>query len=122
MKRKRLDQRALAGNLGSTIRGRVTAAPGYFGALELAGEVRRRFRPPATGGRATDPEWTTKRLIPFRQATLGRLQSLADEVSRIVEARVEPLQVAAILLERGLDGLSPDELAALLRRRQRRSA
>ena len=102
--------------------GQVAAGSGYFGALELAREVQRRFRPPTTGGRSTDPDWTTKRLIPFRRATLGRLESLADEVSRIVEARVEPLQVAAILLERGLEGLSADELARLLRRRHRRSA
>ena len=39
MKTKKLDQRQLSANLGSTIRGRVTAEAGYFGALQLAGSV-----------------------------------------------------------------------------------
>ena len=39
MKAKKLDQRQLSANLGSTILGRVTAKAGYFGALELVGSV-----------------------------------------------------------------------------------
>lgn len=58
----------------STIRGRVTARPGYFGALQLAESVRQRFRPPAGGGRARDRGWTMKRLIPVRPETLARLE------------------------------------------------
>ena len=42
MKRKRLDQSRLSRNLGSTIRGVVKAPAGYFGALHVAEEVRRR--------------------------------------------------------------------------------
>lgn len=97
-----LDHARLSRNLGSKIRGRVAAKPGFFGALQLAESVRRRFRPPARGGRARDPKWTMKRLIAVRPETLARLEKLAAAVSDLVDYRVEPLQVAAILLERDL--------------------
>ena len=70
MKPKKLDQRRLSANLGSTIRGRVTAGAGHFGALELAESVRGRFRPPAGGGRARDRGWTMKRLIAVKPEPL----------------------------------------------------
>ena len=38
-KAKKLDQRQLSANLGSTIRGRVTAKAGYLGAVQLVGSV-----------------------------------------------------------------------------------
>lgn len=110
MKAKKLDQRRLSANLGSTIRGRVTAKAGYFGALQLAKSVKRRFRPPAGGGRARDRRWTMKRLIPVRPETLARLEKLADAVSDLVEYRVEALQVAALLIERDLEHWSEEEL------------
>jgi len=72
--------------------------------------VRRRFRPPAGGGRARDRDWTLKRLIPVRPETLARLEKLAVEVSALVDYRVEPLQVAALLLERDLESLTENEL------------
>ena len=99
MKRRALDQAKLARNLGSQPRGRVPAKSGYFGALELAAEVRRRFKSPAGGGRPTDPDWTAKRLIPMRPQTLARLEKLAKDVSRSVRGRVEPLQLAALIIE-----------------------
>lgn len=99
MKRRALDHAKLARHLGSQARGRVSAKSGYFGALELAAEVRRRFKAPASGGRATDPGWTAKRLIPMRPDTLTRLRELAAEVSRYVKMRVQPLQLAALLIE-----------------------
>ena len=110
MKAKKLDQGRLPANLGSTIRGRVAARGGYFGALQLAESVRRRFRPPAGGGRARDRRWTMKRLIPVRPETLARLEKLADAVSDLVDYRVEPLQVAALLIERDLEQGSEEEL------------
>ena len=110
MKPKKLDHQRLSRNLGSTIRGRVTAGPGYFGALQLAESVRERFRPPAGGGRARDRGWTMKRLIPVRPETLVRLQRLAAEVSDLVDSRVEPLQVAALIIEHDLESMTDDEL------------
>ena len=99
MKRRKLDEAKLARSLGSVARGRVSAKPGYLGALQLAAEVRRRFQAPAGGGRATDPGWNSKRLIAMRPDTLARLQQLAKEVSRYARSRVEPLQLAALIIE-----------------------
>ena len=110
MRPRKLDHARLSRHLGSTIRGRATAQAGYFGALQLAEAVRRRFRPPARGGRARDRGWTMKRLIPVRPETLARLERLAVEVSELVDYRVEPLQVAALLLERNLESMSEERL------------
>lgn len=96
MKRRKIDHAKLAKNLGSVVRGPVMARAGYFGALQVAEEVRRRFKPPASDGRARDPRWTAKRLMPVRPETLSRLPELARKVSKIVAYRVEPLQVAAL--------------------------
>ena len=52
-----------------------------------------------------------KRLIAVRPETLVRLERLAAEVSALVDHRVEPLQVAALLIERELESLSDHELA-----------
>ncbi len=111
MKARKLDHKALARRLGSTVRGKVAAEAGYFGAVQVAEEVRRRFSTPAGGGRARDPRWTTKRLLPVRPETLARLEVLARRVSRLVHHRVEPLQIAAVLVERDLAHLNAKELA-----------
>jgi len=70
-----------------------------------------RFTKPIGGGRARDPRWTTKRLLPVRQETLAQLEVLARKVSRLVHHRVEPLQIAAVLVERNLAHLNAKELA-----------
>lgn len=111
MKARKLDHEKLANNLGSRVLGKVAVGPGYFGALQVAEEVRRRFKPLAGGGRARDPRWTTKRLMPVRAETLIRLQALSEEVSRLVQHRVEPLQIAAVLIERDLEHFTDRELA-----------
>src|SRR5713226_5249505 len=102
MTRAKISHARLAKNLGSQVSGRVRAGAGYFGALQVADEVRRRFRAAVGGGRARDPQWTLKRLMPVRPETLTRLQALAAQISEIVEFRVEPLQIAALLVERDL--------------------
>jgi hypothetical protein len=48
--------------------------------------------------------------MPVRPETLTRLQALAVQVSEIVEFRVEPLQIAALLVERDLDRLDDQEV------------
>jgi hypothetical protein len=120
MKAKSIDHARLSRNLGSIVRGRVAAGAGYFGALQVAEEVRRRFQTPQGGGRARDPRWTEKRLLPIRPETLARLAKLADRVSEVVEHRVDPLQVAALLVERDLDRLSQAELVRTVSRGVRR--
>ena len=110
MTRAKISHAHLAKNLRSRISGRVRPNAGYFGALQVAEDVRRRFKPAVGGGRGRDPEWTLKRLMPVRPETLTRLQALAAQVSEIVEFRVEPLQVAALLVERDLDRLDDHEV------------
>jgi hypothetical protein len=70
--------------------------------LELRAEVQRRLR--STGGRPTDPDWDIRRLVPFRREGWQELERLA----RICEQegrRVSPSQLAALLIERGLEAL-----------------
>jgi hypothetical protein len=110
MTRAKISHARLARNLGSRVSGHVGAGAGYFGALQVAEEVRRRFKAAVGGGRARDPQWTLKRLMPVRPETLARLQAVAARVSEIVEFRVEPLQVAALLVERDLDRLDDREV------------
>jgi hypothetical protein len=95
----KLNPKTIAGRLGAEHRGRVSVTGGYFGALQLAAEVQRRFRTPTSGGRATDPTMTEQRLVRLKPETLARLEALAAEISES-GPRVEPLQLAAILLER----------------------
>lgn len=104
----------VASGLGAERRGAIHARGGHFGALALAAEVGDRFRTPARGGRATDPAWTERRLLPLRQDTLSRLEALALQLhNRGVDA--SPLQVAALLLERAVTDADDDTLAELAR-------
>jgi hypothetical protein len=71
--------------------------------------VAERFRVPSGGGRATDPKWTERRLIPLSPETLRRLEELADRL------HVAPLQVAALLLEGTVSRIGDEEAAQLAR-------
>ena len=44
MKRSKISHSRLARNLGSRVSGHVRAGAGYFGALQLAEDVRRKFK------------------------------------------------------------------------------
>ena len=77
-----LDIDRIARRLGGVRRGRVRAGHGFLGALELAAEVAARFRTPSNGGRATDPRWDERRLIPLTSPTLARLERLAAAVTK----------------------------------------
>jgi len=95
----KVDINNIASRLGGEVRGEVKSAGGYYGALALAAEVEQRFRSPAGGGRATDPEWTEQRLVRLKPATLKRLQRLALHLTGRGR-RLAPMQLAALLLER----------------------
>ena len=94
----KVDINNIARRLGGEVRGEVKSTGGYFGALALAAEVEQRFRSPAGGGRATDPEWTEQRLVRLKPATLKRLQRLAQHLSGRGQ-KLAPMQLAALLLE-----------------------
>lgn len=103
-----LDVEKIAAGLGVKPAGRVRAGSGYFGAMQLAAEVQARLRTPAGGGRATDPEWTERRQVAMRPATLRLLETFAKRFGKL-GVRLEPLQLAAVLLEREASRLQEEE-------------
>jgi hypothetical protein len=114
MKRS-LDMDKIAKALGAVRRGKVSATGGYFGAMQLLADVRARFRVPAGGGRATDPNWTERRLVPLTPRTLTRLEELAAKIQEQSQVRIEPMQLAGLLLEKTTQQLSEQEAEQLLR-------
>ncbi len=102
--KQQLDLDSIAAGLGAERVGKVRASGGYLGAVQLAAEVAQRFRVPPGGGRATNPEWTERRLIPLSQTTLKRLEEMATNL------RVAPLQVAAMLLEQAVSGVRDEAI------------
>jgi hypothetical protein len=99
MAKPKLDFDKLARGLGAERQDQVKTSPGYFGAAQLAMELAHRFRVPANGGRPTDPTWTERRIVPLRPGTLERLNADADRLG------IEPMQLAALLIEKGLDSV-----------------
>ena len=53
--RRGLDMDKIARALGAARQGKVSAAGGYLGAMQLLADIQARFRVPSGGGRATDP-------------------------------------------------------------------
>jgi hypothetical protein len=118
----RLNMDKIAAGLGAERRGRVSSSGGYFGAMQLRAEIHARFRVPTGGGRATDPQWTERRLVPLAPRTLERLEALTEEVRRHEGIKVEPMQLAALLLETTAERLREGEVGEFVRRRRRRRA
>ena len=112
----KLDMDKIAGVLGAERKGTVGAAGGYFGATLIVAEIQARFRTPAGGGRSTDPSWTERRLVPFTQATLARLEEIAEAVHERGGPLIAPLQVAALLLERAAAASDHQTIEELLTR------
>lgn len=111
----------IAQGLGAQRRGRVRASGGFFGALQLVADIQARFRVPAGGGRPTDPRWTSRRLVPLAAQTLARLVELTALVRQHGGVRVDPMQLAALLLERSTAQLSAAEAEDLVRPRRHAS-
>ena len=114
-----LDMKMIAAGLGAARRGKMSATGGYFGAMHLLAEVDARFRIPAGGGRPTDPRWTERRLVPLAPRTLERLEALTAKVRRHEGINVEPMQLAALLLEKTTEHLSEGDVSAFVRRGRR---
>jgi hypothetical protein len=111
----------IARGLGATRRGKVSAAAGFFGAMQLLAEIEARFRVPPGGGRATDPSWTERRLVPLAPRTLARLEELSTQLREHGQVVLEPMQLAGLLLEKSTQQLSVDEAERLLAARPARS-
>jgi len=114
MTKRRVDTDKIAKGLGAKKRGQIYATGGYPGAAQLAAEVRERFRVPDGGGRPTDPSWSDKRLVPVAPETLERLQRIARRLQEETGIRVEPMQLAAILLETTADQIEAEDLDRLV--------
>jgi len=111
----------IARGLRAERKGRVSAGGGYFGAMQLLAEIETRFRVPVGGGRATDPHWTERRLVPLAPRTLKRLEAITERVRAGSGVSVEPMQLAALLLERTAEQLNDDEVKELVTIRRRAS-
>ena len=116
-----LDMDKIARGLGAERRGKIAASGGYFGAMQLLADIVTRFRVPSGGGRPTDPAWTERRLVPLAPRTLERLEEIAAKVREHGGVSVEPMQLAALLLEKTTEGLSEDEADSLVRAKRRSS-
>ena len=118
----RLDMDKIANGLGAERRGKVTSTGGYFGAVQLLAEIEARFRVPSAAGGPTDPDWTERRLVPLAPRTLERLAQIAAKIREHSGVSVEPMQLAALLLEKTTERLSKDDAEDLVgaRRRSRR--
>ena len=115
-----LDMDKIAKALGAERRGKVVSSGGYFGAMALLADVEARFRVPSGGGRPTDPAWTERRLLPLAPRTLKKLEEITAKV-REHGMNVEPMQLAALLVEKTAEQLSEREAEALVRPRRRAS-
>lgn len=114
MSKRKVDSDKVAEGLRAQKGGTVYATGGYPGAAQLAAEVRERFQVPDGGGRPTDPSWSDKRLVPIAPRTLERLQGIAKRLHDETGVRVEPMQLAAILLETTADQIDAEELDRLV--------
>ena len=81
----------------------VPQSRGPLDLLHLHAEVKRRLR--SSGGRPSDPQWTVKRLVPFQEKSWKELEVITEKLEQKGQ-RVSPAQLAAILIERGLEDLS----------------
>lgn len=96
---KKLDLDKIARIMGGS-RAEIEARGGYFGALQLAEDVRA-LRTPAGGGRPTDPAWE-KKLIGVASRTEKALDEIARQMSVESGKPIGPMQVAALLLDRAV--------------------
>lgn len=111
--KKQIDMDKIAKKLGAERRGEVPATSGYFGAVQLAADIEARFRPPAKGGRPTDPNWKVKRLVGLSTDTFDRLQRFTRKINTREPIHIGPMQVAALLLEHAIRNVTDYDLEIL---------
>jgi hypothetical protein len=116
-----LDMDKIAKGLSAERRGKVAAGGGYFGAMQLLADIEARFRVPSGGGRPTDPTWTERRLLPLAPRTLKKLEEIAARVREHGGANLEPMQLAALLIEKTTEKLSEEDAEELVRPKRRAS-
>ena len=115
---RQLDLNKIAKGLKAERLGKVSPKGGYFGALQLLADIDARFRTPEGGGRPTDPNWTERRLVPLSVPTLKRLEEFSAALRGDGGVALEPMQLAALLLERTIAEVSDAEVGRLARPRK----
>ena len=115
-----LNMNKIAKGLGGERRGKVVAGGGYLGAMQLLADIEARFRVPSGGGRPTDPTWTERRLLPLAPRTLKKLEDISASV-RKRGISIEPMQLAALLIEKTAEQLVEQEAEDLVRPKRRAS-
>ncbi|MBI4403037.1 MAG: hypothetical protein HY537_02680 [Deltaproteobacteria bacterium] len=118
--KKNLNMDVIAKGLGAERRGNVSATGGFFGAMQLMADIQARFRVPGGGGRPTDPQWTERRLVPLAPETLTLLEEITANVRKHGGVNVEPMQLAALLLEKTTRELSEERVEQIVRQRRAR--
>ncbi len=110
----KLNMDKIAKALGAVRVGKVKASGGYFGATQLVLDIQSQFKTPQGGGRATNPNWKNQRLIRLSPEMLQLLRELAEELLKKNDVKIEPMQLAALLLQQTLDGIKKErsEVAA----------
>ena len=99
----------IAKKLGADLVGTLPAySAGAFGAAKLAGILEERLVPAAGKrfGRPTDPNWKRHPKVPMSPKTVSELTELALFLSK-GKRRISPMQVAAQILEQGLESFFP---------------
>jgi len=99
--------KATGGKLGVPIEGLVH---GPVGAARLAAIMSARLQPSQgkRTGRPSNPEWVRREKVPMKDETVAQLQELAETLSR-AGRKVSPMQIAAQLLEQGLEQVRKEE-------------
>jgi hypothetical protein len=87
--------------------------------MQLLADIEARFRVPAGGGRPTDPHWTERRLVPLAPQTIKRLEALTAKVREREGVSLEPMQLAALLLEKTIEHLRKDEAQEIVHPKRR---
>ena len=116
-----LDMYKIAKGLGADRRVRVAPAGGNLGVMDLLADIEARFRVPTHGGRPTDPAWTERRLVPIAPRTMKRLAEIAAKVREYGGAKLGPMQLATLLIEKMVEQLSEVEAEELARPKRRAS-
>ena len=94
----------IAGLLGAEKIGQLPEiGGGAFGAARMAKLLHDRLTPGKgrRPGRPTDPAWVKHPKVPMTEATIRKLNDLAEQIST-PQRKVSPMQVAAQVLEQAL--------------------
>ena len=110
-----VDRAKVARYLGAEPEGRLEGGWGPLAAAVWALEVAERLRPPVGGGQPTDPSWNERRLVPLKRETLDKLNQMAAALREKTGTNVQPLQIAAAVIERFAGELNVEEVSSILK-------